>query len=287
MKFFPSFFFRVLELEGALMENCSANRIHEICKGKAFPESVRTEAWQACLGIQNKKDQLTNFNEIYDLPEQDTLRSDCQNIVDKLGNDDCDKVSVISDIESILTYYCKSNELKYHKDNGWIELLLPILALKRPKSETYNIFEAIVNRYLPKSSTKDIFNLLRLLILYHDPELCSFLDTKKATPDLYASSWFKNLFAGTCYLKAVQSIWDYYFQQSNPFFVFFLSLVIVINWREQMTAFKNEPKEKIAESIAAMPSALEANDVSDFCSLAQYYALKTPKSFKKVSSLLK
>ncbi|KAK6640464.1 hypothetical protein RUM44_012158 [Polyplax serrata] len=263
------------------MENCTANRVHEICKGKSFPENIRKEAWQACLGIQNKKDQLGNFNEIYDLPEQDTLRQDCQSIVDKLGNDDCDKVSVVSDVESILTYYCKSNSLTYEKDNGWIELLLPVLALKNPKSETYNIFEAIVNRYMPKSGTKDIFNLLRLLILYHDPELCSFLDTKKATPDLYASSWFKNLFAGTCYLKVVQSIWDYYFQQNNPFLIFFLSLVIVINWREQMTAFKNETKDKIVESIAAMPSGLEANDVSDFCSLAQYYALKTPKSFKK------
>ena len=273
-----------MELEGALMENCSASRVYEICKGKSFPDNIRKEAWQACLDIQKKKDQLTNFNEIYDLPEQDLLRQDCQNIVDKLGNDDCDKVSVISDLESILTYYCKSNNLKYTKDNGWIELLLPILALKNPKSDTYNIFEAIVKRFLPKKNSKDTFNLLRLLILYHDPELCSFLDTKKVTPDLYASSWFKNLFSGTCYLKVVQSIWDYYFQQNNPFFIFFLCLVIVINWREQMTSFKSEPKEKIVESIAAMPSGLDANDVSDFCSLALYYALKTPKSFKKVSS---
>ena len=33
------------------------------------------------------------------------------------------------------------------------------------------------------------FHLFRLLLLYHDPELCSFLDTKRITPDAYALNW--------------------------------------------------------------------------------------------------
>lgn len=33
------------------------------------------------------------------------------------------------------------------------------------------------------------FHLFRLLLQYHEPELCSFLDTKKITPDSYAISW--------------------------------------------------------------------------------------------------
>lgn len=33
------------------------------------------------------------------------------------------------------------------------------------------------------------FHLFRLLIQYHEPELCSFLDTKKITPDSYALNW--------------------------------------------------------------------------------------------------
>lgn len=278
-------FFRVLDLEAALLEPCSSTTVYNICKGKAFPESVRPEAWEACLGIQDKPDQLAYFNEIYDLPEQEELRQDCQNVVEKLGNDDYDKVSVVSDIESILTYYCKCKNLKYDKTNGFIELLLPILALKTPKSKTYNIFEAIINQYLPRNSTNDISSLFRLLILYHDPELCSFLDTKRVTPDLYVNKWFKTLFSGTCYLKVVQSIWDFYFQQSDPFFVFFLSLVIVVNGKEHLMKMRNDDKNKIVEAISAMPSALEHDDVTDFCSLAQYYALKTPISFKKVSVL--
>jgi len=33
------------------------------------------------------------------------------------------------------------------------------------------------------------FHLFRLLLQYHEPELCSFLDTKKMTPDSYALNW--------------------------------------------------------------------------------------------------
>ena len=68
----------------------------------------------------------------------------------KLGNDDEDKVSVVSDLESILTFYCKSRAKKYERNNGWIELLEPLIALKLPRSATYNLFEAIRDIYIPR-----------------------------------------------------------------------------------------------------------------------------------------
>lgn len=39
------------------------------------------------------------------------------------------------------------------------------------------------------------FHLYRLLLQYHEPELCSFLDTKKITPDSYAINW---VFVSVC-----------------------------------------------------------------------------------------
>lgn len=68
----------------------------------------------------------------------------------KLGNDDEDKVSVVSDLESILTFYCKSRGRQYEKGNGWLELLGPLIALKLPRSATYNLFEAIRDVYVPR-----------------------------------------------------------------------------------------------------------------------------------------
>lgn len=233
--------------------------------------------------MRDKGNQLDHFNEIFDLPNQTTLREDCANFVSKLGNDEEDKLSVVSDLESILTFYCKSRNLKYERNNGWIDILLPLLALKVPRSTTYNLFEAIRDTYIPQSSnrkTGNAFHILRLLLLYHDPELCSFLDTKRITPDMYCLMWFQSLFAATCGLPVVINMWDYYFQQSDPFFIFFLSLIMVINAREQIMLMKNESQEAIAASLVNMPCALEADDVGDFCSLAQYYAMKTPSSFR-------
>lgn len=42
------------------------------------------------------------------------------------------------------------------------------------------------------------FHLYRLLLQYHEPELCSFLDTKKITPDSYAFSWVRSSFPARC-----------------------------------------------------------------------------------------
>jgi hypothetical protein len=265
------------------LDDCTGDDIYGICQGKSIPENLRPDVWTVCLDTRNKLDQLSQFNEIYDLPFQKQLRQDCHNFVDKLGNDDEDKLSVVSDLESILTFYCKNRNLVYETSNGWIELLLPLISLKLVRSDTYNMFEVIRDTYIPKGCAKKgaVFHVFRLLILYHDPELCTLLDTKRITPDMYAIAWFNSLFASTCTLPVVLAMWDNYFQQSDPFLVFFLSLIILINGREQIMLMRDEPKEKVIESLANMPCNIEADDVADFCSLAQYYSMKTPASFKR------
>lgn len=38
------------------------------------------------------------------------------------------------------------------------------------------------------------------------------------------------------------------------------------------------------ETISSIPLQLEEDDIEDFCSLAQYYASRTPQSFRKVGA---
>jgi hypothetical protein len=45
------------------------------------PDFLRAEVWQICLQVQDKGNQLVLFNEIFDLPEQNILREDCQQFV--------------------------------------------------------------------------------------------------------------------------------------------------------------------------------------------------------------
>lgn len=269
-------------MESALLDDCTVNDIYAICRGKAIPEALRPDVWQICLDVRHKNDQMALFNEIFDLPFQNQLRQDCDTVVDKLGNEDDERVSVVSDLESIVTFYCKNRNLPYERNNGWIELLLPLISLKLSRSYTYNLFESIRDTYIPKGCVKkgNVFHVFRLLILYHDPELCSLLDTKKISPDLYSMTWFQSLFAATCSYSVVLSMWDLYFQQTDPFLVFFLALIMLINGRDQILAMKSEPKDTIIKFLSNMPCALEPDDVVDFCALAQYYSMKTPSSFK-------
>lgn len=274
--------YRLIELESALLDDCNVNDIYTICRGKAIPESLRPDVWQICLDVRYKNDQMALFNEIFDLPFQTELRNDCHTFVEKLGNDDEDKVSVLSDLESILTFYCKNRSLQYGTNDGWIELLLPLLSLKLSRSYTYNLFEAIRDMYIPKGCVQNgnVFHVFRLLILYHDPELCTLLDTKKITPDEYSINWFQSLFAATCSLPVVLHMWDLYFQQTDPFLVFFLSLIMLINGRDHILGMRDQSRENIIQFLTFMPCALELDDVVDFCSLAQYYSIKTPSSFQ-------
>lgn len=75
-------------------------------------------------------------------------------------------------------------------------------------------------------------------------------------------------------------MWDLYFQQTDPFLVFFLGLIMLINARDQVLAMKDEPNDNIIRFLSNMPCALEPDDVVDLCSLSNYYSMKTPSSFK-------
>ncbi|XP_052805288.1 TBC1 domain family member 23-like isoform X2 [Mya arenaria] len=271
------------ELETALLQECDFGSLRNICKGRPVPAKHRPNVWQICLQVQDKGDSLSSFDGFFDLPEQSTIREDCAQLVDKLGNEEEEKVSVVADLESMITYFSKSRVESYSSDNGWLNILQPLLALKLGKSETYNCFYALINKYIARDCQKNgkPFHLFRLLLQYHDPELCSFLDTKRITPDVYAQSWFRSLFASVCDLKVILNMWDVYLQSSDPFLSFFMALVILVNAREQLLEAEDKDKQFIVGLITSFPASLEAEDIEDFCSLAQYYASKTPQSFRR------
>uniref|UniRef100_A0A182J8W0 Rhodanese domain-containing protein n=1 Tax=Anopheles atroparvus TaxID=41427 RepID=A0A182J8W0_ANOAO len=77
-------------------------------------------------------------------------------------------------------------------------------------------------------------------------------------------------------------MWDLYFQQSDPFLVFFISLIVIVNQRDQILLMKgSSSKEELVSFLVNMPFNIEVDDVLDFCSLTQYFSVKTPASFKR------
>ncbi|XP_059543954.1 TBC1 domain family member 23 isoform X3 [Myotis daubentonii] len=166
---------------------------------------------------------------------------------------------------------------------SWIHLLKPLVRLQLPRSDLYNCFYAIMNKYIPRDCSLKgrPFHLFRLLIQYHEPELCSFLDTKKITPDSYALNWLGSLFACYCSIEVTEALWDGYLQQADPFFIYFLMLIILVNAKEVILAQESDSKEEVIQFLENTPSSLNLEDIEDLFSLAQYYCSKTPASFRK------
>ena len=54
------------------------------------------------------------------------------------------------------------------------------------------------------------YHLFRLLLLYHDPELCSFFDTRKITSDSYAHVWVRRLKKSV--LRCSMNEWSFRFE---------------------------------------------------------------------------
>ncbi|CAJ1059880.1 TBC1 domain family member 23 isoform X2 [Xyrichtys novacula] len=248
----------------------------------------RAKMWKIALNVSGKGDSLSPWDGVLDLPEQTLIHNRSQQLIDQLGVSEEERSDMVSDVESVITFYCKSRNISFTPELSWPHLLKPLLGLQLPRSDLYNCFYAIMNKYIPRDCVPNgrPFHLYRLLLQYHEPELCSFLDTKKITPDSYAINWLGSLFSSHCLPDVTQALWDFYLQQADPFLMFFLMLIILVNAKESILSQEGGSKEDIIKNLEASPSLLESEDIEDLFSLAQYYQSKTPLSLRKMNQNL-
>lgn len=136
----------------------------------------------------------------------------------------------------------------------------------------------------PKNSVQ-AYHLLRLLIQYHDPALCSMLDSKKVTPNLYVKDWFCSLFARSCSPQIGLLIWDAHFKMADPFLIFFAAIVMVVNASDELKQ-SNMDKETMLKILKTMPARLEEDDIEDLYYLvSNHYTSTTPRSIRSYSHL--
>ncbi|KAK7144714.1 hypothetical protein R3I94_010966 [Phoxinus phoxinus] len=243
----------------------------------------RAKLWMIALNVSGKGDSLSSWDGALDLAEQTLIHTRSQQIIDELGIPVEEGRDLVSDVESVITFYCKSRNVTFTPDLSWPHILKPLLGLQLSRRDLYNCFYAIMNKYIPRDCFVKgrPFHLFRLLLQYHEPELCSFLDTKKITPDSYAISWLGSLFSSHCIPEVTQALWDVYLQQADPFLIFFLLLIILVNAKDSILTQEGDGKEEIIKMLELSPSLLEAEDIEDLFSLAQYYNSKTPLSLRK------
>uniref|UniRef100_A0A8C1APV9 TBC1 domain family member 23 n=1 Tax=Cyprinus carpio carpio TaxID=630221 RepID=A0A8C1APV9_CYPCA len=242
-----------------------------------LPPQQRAKLWMIALNVSGKGDSLSSWDAALDLAEQTLIHNRSQQIIDELGIPVEEGRDLVSDVESVITFYCKSRNVSFTPDLSWPHILKPLLGLQLSRKDLYNCFYAIMNKYIPRDCVVKgrPFHLFRLLLQYHEPELCSFLDTKKITPDSYAINWMGSLFSSNCLPEVSQALWDIYLQQADPFLIFFLMLIILVNAKDGILAQEGD------KMLEQSPALLEAEDIEDLFSLAQYYNSKTPLSLRK------
>jgi hypothetical protein len=113
----------------------------------------------------------------------------------------------------------------------------------------------INRRFLPNTYTDSefgglqcVFALFRFLLLYHDPELCQWLDQLDLGPELYASSWFITLYSNRTKPEVLLHLWDLLLLESedDPLLHYFFSLALLISHRKKL----------LAEDMVTLPEVL-------------------------------
>ncbi|CAL2051548.1 unnamed protein product [Caenorhabditis brenneri] len=234
--------------------------------------------WLRLLGVTLKPNPLDDWDQLYNLNNQCALRNDCRKLANELKN----KRSV-PELESFLTLYCKKRGMDYSKDMGWLTILEKILLLDLPACHEFNVFFAFTTKYIPKDTRPEaqIFDVFRLLLQYHDPQISNHLEALKCSPSSYCKNWFSTLFGGSMSTDTCHELWKIYIEQGDPFLVFHLAIVFLINAKEEILQVKRGEKALAVQILENMASQLSVEDVQDFFQLALHYSEKTPECIRK------
>jgi hypothetical protein len=151
--------------------------------------------------INYVKDDSELLNEELDLFNQRVIKNDCDRTRVK------DKTLLPSYreyLESMLTFYCRKNDIKYKQ--GMNEIVAPFILIKAKLSITlskvYNLFASFMEKFLTNYYYEDEFfslqsslALLNVLVKYHEPEIFNIFEFALITPEMYATSWVLTIFS--------------------------------------------------------------------------------------------
>ncbi|ODM97787.1 TBC1 domain family member 23 [Orchesella cincta] len=270
------------------------DRIVEICRGRAIPSHLRGKVWKVLLtdGMQVRHEELISVFEMSS--DQMSLRNDCQRFVESanLSNPPEDHPALTSLLESVLSTFMKTTTEQYVQEKNlyYLHLLKPLVTQISNENDLYVCFINLVRDYIPRDVlNKDglPFHIFRLLLLYHEPEACSLMDSLRISSSSFAKGWFATMLSSAiANLESVLVLWDIYFQYRDPFLIYFLGIVLVVNAKDHLLEMKNSPggssQEALAEYLTNLPRDLQPDDVVDFVSIAAHYLRSTPNTFRRM-----
>ena len=213
---------------------------------------------------------MSTFNEIYDLESQDLLHSSCENAasvilahIQKFSSpfsEVSDEIPTIlqltSDFESVLTHFAQAYSLPFVPDNGWVAIISTLYGVLRPidREQLYVYFISVYHRFIASGTHGNLLvcSTFRLLLQYHDPELCNFLDSHKLGPEQYAKAWFESLFAGHLSDETLPAMWDVIFLLEEPQFCMLVALVLLLNAKDSLMQKEKEIGHEVVEDTFSL-----------------------------------
>ncbi|KAL5107659.1 TBC1 domain family member 23 [Taenia crassiceps] len=316
------------DLEIALLKGTDFADIKSICQVRPVPARLRRDLWRSCLRVNASLVGMSNFAEIFDLQAQEQLHAACEDAAsDAIASleramasnsgvlkEPPSLLQLTSDFESVLTHFSQTYVLPFVPGNGWVSILSTLYVVLHPidREDLYVCFTSVYHRFVPSGTRGSLHacSVFRLLLQYHEPELCSFLDSHKLPPEVYAKGWFDSLFVGHLSNEALVAFWDIYFLLGEPLFGMLVALVLLVNAKDRLMRKDTDIDQKVAseslslddnkhvetagiETVTAplksreeilvelrdLPKPMCPSDLVALVEITQAYSLKTPSSF--------
>ncbi|CAH8602672.1 unnamed protein product [Dicrocoelium dendriticum] len=214
-----------------------------------------------------------------------------------------------SELESCLTNFARVHSLPYKHEEGWVSIIHVLYSVLKPvdRYDLYGCFVAVCRRFIPIQTqvSSHLSGAFRLMLQYHEPKLCSLMDSLKLDPDVYATIWFRSLFTrANLTEETLLSLWDAYFLVSDPLLGLFITLVLLVNAKPnffpetatvqsgdgsvlsaetQSTLSPNPQKlerDDVLHVLLDLPKPMQPDDIVPLLELAQFFAKRTPTLFR-------
>lgn len=207
----------------ALVEACALEA------GGRIPPRLRGQVYAAILGVQ-----LTGGEQLSEaiasgeatLSNKRVLRVDCDRTRQGITAFQTDGGK--ARLARLLSFFCKCQATPYRQ--GLNEVVAPLLMLGADGTEecadgsltdlsdsaVHRLLQGMVTTFLPAAYGADddfvglqcSLEYVRLLLVFHDPELARILQQHSVTPELFATPWLFTLLARGHSLPIVYSLWD-------------------------------------------------------------------------------
>eukprot|EP00005_Dracoamoeba_jomungandri_P013553 CAMPEP_0174276142 /NCGR_PEP_ID=MMETSP0439-20130205/60218_1 /TAXON_ID=0 /ORGANISM="Stereomyxa ramosa, Strain Chinc5" /LENGTH=1059 /DNA_ID=CAMNT_0015368331 /DNA_START=3030 /DNA_END=6206 /DNA_ORIENTATION=+ len=256
--------------------------LKDYCRALKFdiPPELRPTIWKHFCGVNNQSSRISNWEGEVDSEEYTALASACDNTrPDHAFFQDKETKYMM---KRILVYYCEQHSIEFCK--GLNEILAPFLLIGLHEEGIYNCFSAFLAKHLPNLANANdttegcLDQLVRLLVLYHDVELCHCLDQKfNLNPRQLTSQWFRTCFAGICSIDAILYLWDCLLVVGDPFGHYFFALALFLSKRKEILSAKG--RVEIVNLFDDLHISSK-KDVIKYLKQAQIYERNTPKSFR-------